>query len=111
MNSLDRSRLIIKQNFVWSFLSRTPYPCVYIRGLLQSLITNYTTIGGAAPVKNFIYDDLAQMVLPSSLLIDPANDLVEVPHDPRFRVARKLDAFILRAGEVSSSLRRQMILD
>lgn len=92
---------MIRQNFVWTFLSRTPYPCVYIRGLLQSLITNYITIGGTAAVKNFIYDDLAQMVLPASLLIDPANDLVEVPHDPRFRVTRKLEAFILRAGEVS----------
>lgn len=68
---------------------------------MQSLIANFITIGGPVAVRNFIYDDLAQVVLPASLLIDPANDLVEVPHDPRFRVARKLDAFILRAGEVS----------
>lgn len=95
-----RNMLIISQNFVMSFQSRTPLPSVYIRCLLQSLIEDEIRNEGATSIKRFVFNDLGQIVLPANMLIDPANDLVEAPHDPRFQIARKMEAFVLRAAEV-----------
>lgn len=83
-----------------SFQSRTPLPSVYIRCLLQSLIEDEIRNDGATSIKQFIYNDLEQIVLPANLLVDPANDLVEAPHDPRFQIARKMETFVLRSAEV-----------
>ena len=86
-----------------TFQSQAPLPSVYIRCLLQSLIEDEIRIKGAISTKQFVFDDLGQIVLPANLLIDPANDLVEAPHDPRFQIARKMEAFALRAAEVYMS--------
>ena len=90
------------QNFVSSFQSRTPQACVYIRCLLQLLIGNQMKSEGTISVKQFLFADLGEMVLPAHLLIDPANDLVEAPYDPRFQISRKLEDFVSQAGEVVS---------
>lgn len=73
---------------------------MYIRCLLQSLIEDEVRIEEATSIKQFIFNDIGQIVLPANILIDPANDLVEAPHDPRFQISRKMEAFVLRAAEV-----------
>lgn len=95
-----RRTLIIPQSFVMSFQSRTPLPSVYIRCLLQSLIEDKIRNEGAASIKQFVFDNLDEIVLPANLLIDPANDLIEAPFDPRFQISRKMETFALRAAEV-----------
>lgn len=55
---------------------------------------------GSIPVKQFFYDDLAELAMPFSLLLLPDNDEVEVPSDPRFQIAKHMNAFVKRAAQV-----------
>lgn len=98
-------------NFVMSFQSRTPLPSVYIRCLLQSLIEDEVRNEGVTSIKRFVFNDLGQIVLPANMLIDPANDLVEAPHDPRFQIARKMEAFVLRAAEFYLEIFRALCMN
>ena len=56
---------------------------------------------GKMSFKQFLLDDLREVVLPADNLVDPSNEDVEAPQDPRFQMARKMDAFIIRAADVS----------
>ncbi|PYH96075.1 amino-acid N-acetyltransferase subunit Mak10 [Aspergillus ellipticus CBS 707.79] len=84
---------------IWTLLSRKPQPSVYIRSLVQTLIVNNMTILGAVPVKQFLYDELAELVLPSSILLQANIDEIEVPSDPRFQIAKQMDAFVKRFSQ------------
>lgn len=57
------------------------------------------TILGAVPVKDFLYDDLAELVLPASILLEANTDDVEMPSDPRFQIAQKMDGFLKRFAQ------------
>ncbi|PGH23171.1 hypothetical protein AJ80_02808 [Polytolypa hystricis UAMH7299] len=88
------------QALVWAMQSRKPQPAVYIRSLMQSLLVyKNTDILGSLSVKQFIQDDLTQLVLPTSTIFDPENDEVEIPSDPRFQIARLVDDFIKRVSQ------------
>ena len=54
-------------------------------------------------IKQLIFDDLEEIVMPASSLIDSANAHVEAPQDPRFQIYEKMDHFITRAADVSTS--------
>ncbi|EHA25269.1 hypothetical protein ASPNIDRAFT_211551 [Aspergillus niger ATCC 1015] len=84
---------------VWTLLSRKPQPSVYIRSLVQTMILNNMTILGTVPVKQFLYDELAELVLPSSILLQANMDDIEVPSDPRFQIAKQMDAFVHRFSQ------------
>ncbi|KAI9924925.1 hypothetical protein MW887_006330 [Aspergillus wentii] len=84
---------------LWSLLSRKPQPSVYIRSLAQTLIVNDMSILGAVSVKQFLYDDLAELVLPSSILLQANMDETEMPSDPRFQIAKKMDDFVKRFAQ------------
>ncbi|PYI05087.1 amino-acid N-acetyltransferase subunit Mak10 [Aspergillus sclerotiicarbonarius CBS 121057] len=84
---------------IWTLLSRKPQPSVYIRSLVQTLIVNNMTILGAVPVKQFLYDELAELVLPSRILLEANMDEIEVPSDPRFQIAKQMDAFVKRFSQ------------
>ncbi len=85
---------------MWLFQSRCPFPPIFIRCLLQSTIETENRVLGKLSEKEFVIDDMEELVLPASWLLDPGNDNVEAPHDPRFQVARKMAAFIPRAAGV-----------
>lgn len=85
-----------------TLLSRKPQPSVYIRSLLQALIVSDMTILGAVSVRQFLYDDLAELVLPSSILLRANTDEVELPSDPRFRIAQVMEGFVKRFAQVCS---------
>lgn len=95
------AKLITIQTFVWAFQSHMPQPAVYIRSLLQSLIFSEMRVLGTMSLKTLLFDDLEEIVLPADLLVDPGNDNVEAPQDPRFQILKKMDAFITRAADVS----------
>lgn len=55
---------------------------------------------GDMTITRLIFDDLAEIVLPAHFLVDPANGDVEAPQDPRFRIWREMQSFVLRVGDV-----------
>ena len=61
------------------------------------------TVLGRMSIKQFIFDDLAELVLPLDILVDPQNSEVEAPQDPRFHIAQKMELFVSRVGQVSTS--------
>ena len=66
---------------------------------MQSLILTEMRILGTLSFKQLLFDDLDELVLPADMLLDPANAEVEAPQDPRFQIARKIDAFITKAAD------------
>lgn len=56
---------------------------------------------GSITITDLIHDDLEQLILPADILLDPANGVVEAPHDPRFQMAKEMRGFVLRVGDVS----------
>ncbi|EAL93228.1 N-alpha-acetyltransferase 35, NatC auxiliary subunit [Aspergillus fumigatus Af293] len=93
---------------VWTLLSRKPQPSVYIRSLTQTFILSNMTVLGKVSLKGLLYDELSEFVLASSVLLDANMDDTEVPSDPRFQIAQRMDAFVKRfaqAEELDEQLR------
>jgi hypothetical protein len=61
---------------------------------------NKSIILGTIPVKQFLYDELAALVLPSSILLEASLDETEMPSDPRFQIAQLMDGFVRRFSQV-----------
>jgi hypothetical protein len=61
---------------------------------------NKSIILGTIPVKQFLYDELASLVLPSSILLEANLDETEMPSDPRFQIAQLMDGFVRRFSQV-----------
>ena len=57
-------------------------------------------------IKELIFDDLAEIVLPADILVDRTNDNIEAPQAPRYQIARKMDDYVARVGQVSNRLAR-----
>lgn len=53
---------------------------------------------GTMSIRQLIDDDLSSTVLPASKLLDRANDDVELPSDPRFKMAYEVEVFRSRAA-------------
>ena len=53
-----------------------------------------TRIPQKEATERLIFEDLAELVLPAHLLLDPANAAIETPHDERFQIARRMENFI-----------------
>ena len=84
-----------------TYQSRKPEPSIYIRSLLQSLIFSEMRVLGSVALKQLLFDDFEELVLPADVLIDPANDEIEAPQDPRFQISKRMDAFVTKAANVS----------
>jgi hypothetical protein len=84
----------------WTLLSRKPQPSVYIRSLTQTFILSNMTVLGKVSLKGLLYDELSEFVLSSSVLLDANIDDTEVPSDPRFQIAQRMDAFVKRFAQV-----------
>lgn len=55
-------------------------------------------------VKQVLFDDVKELCNPVELLLDPRNELVEAPQDPRFDIVKRTNWFVERAGRVSYHL-------
>ncbi|KAK3314781.1 Mak10 subunit, NatC N-terminal acetyltransferase-domain-containing protein [Apodospora peruviana] len=86
-------------NFVLTFQAQKPQPLVYIRTLLQNFLFKDMIILGHLSIRQVMDDDLAIVVMPAHRLLDPANDMVETPHDPRFAMAHQMETFRQRAAQ------------
>lgn len=58
------------------------------------------TILGCVPLKQFLYNDLADLVLPSSVLLQANMEETEMPSNPRFQIAQMMDGFVKRITQV-----------
>jgi len=87
------------KNFVLHFQAKKPQPLVYIRALLQNYLFKDMVILGSLSIRQIVDNDLSIIVLPGSRLLDPANDEVEAPHDPRFAMAHQMEIFRQRAAQ------------
>lgn len=56
---------------------------------------------GTISLKQLLFDDFEELVLPADILVDPANYDIEAPQDPRFQISKTMDAFVTKAADVS----------
>ena len=96
------------QTFVSLFQARKPQPSVYVRTLLQHYLFGDMIILGTMSIRQVLDEDLANFVLPASRLLDRDNDEVEVPMDPRFIAAEKMEIFRSRAAGTYLDILRTM---
>ena len=57
-------------------------------------------VSGETSFTQFIYDDLAELVLPADLLVEMANHDVEAPQSRKHQIAKKMNIFVGRVGQV-----------
>ncbi|KAF4625910.1 hypothetical protein G7Y89_g12252 [Cudoniella acicularis] len=81
-----------------SLMQRKPQPATYIRTLLQHYIFGDMTILGTVSIRQVLDADLASVVMPAHMLLDRANDEIELPSDPRFKMANQMEVFRSRAA-------------
>ncbi|KAB5583684.1 Mak10 subunit, NatC N-terminal acetyltransferase-domain-containing protein [Coniochaeta sp. 2T2.1] len=86
-------------NFVLFFQAKKPQPLVYIRTLLQSYLFKDMIILGSFSIRHLVDNDLALVAMPNSRLLDPLNDEIELPSDPRFIMANQMELFRQRAAQ------------
>jgi hypothetical protein len=63
---------------------------------------------GTMSIRQVLDEDLANFVLPSSMLLDRDNDEIEVPTDPRFNIASRMETFRSRAAGTYLDILRTM---
>jgi hypothetical protein len=63
---------------------------------------------GTMSIRQVLDEDLANFVLPASKLLDRDNDEIEVPSDPRFNMATKMEVFRSRAAGTYLDILRTM---
>ncbi|KAI1001414.1 hypothetical protein K3495_g6783 [Podosphaera aphanis] len=84
--------------FVLLFQTRKPQTSVYVRSLLQHYLFSDMIILGSMSIRQVIDDDLAITVLPAHVLLDRSNDEIEIPFDPRHKMAAQMEYFRSRAA-------------
>ena len=85
-------------------MSLDPQPSVYVRCTLQALIWHNNMVLGNLSYQELIIADLEDTVLPSSNILNPANQDCEVPYDPRFKMAKLMERFYNKVVDVSNVL-------
>ncbi|CAK7566588.1 MAG: N-alpha-acetyltransferase, non-catalitic subunit [Sporothrix epigloea] len=83
-------------SFVLTFQAKKPQPLVYIRTLVQTFILAENIMLGEHSIRQIMDDDLAVVVLPANMILDPANDEIEAVQDPRFALAKQMEEFRVR---------------
>jgi hypothetical protein len=105
---ISHRMLTSMQTFVSLFQARQPQPSVYVRTLLQHYLFGDMVILGTMSIRQVLDEDLANFVLPANKLLDRDNDEVEVPTDPRFIAAEKMEMFRSRAAGTYLDIMRTM---
>ena len=82
----------------WTFMSRAPPPCVYVRSLVQSFLTLDEQMLGRTPLHDTIVEDLQATVLPASVLLDSTMTptVIDAPSNPHYQVNSQMTQFITK---------------
>lgn len=91
----------VEKKSIATLQTRKPQPSAYVRALVQSLLVQDSQILGSIDAGQFCCDDIVQLVLPRSPLIDPQNDTVEFPSDPRYQISKHMKEFVQRMSQVT----------
>ena len=94
------------KTFVSIFQAKKPQTSVMIRCQLQELMFSKFDMlrKEASEVNPYFFAELKELVLPVDQMLDPANALIEAPHDDRFQISQGLDKFVQSVREVRPTL-------
>lgn len=95
----------------WDFSSRKPQPSTYSRAVMQGLLFKGGRVLLGRPHLDLLLEDIRALVLAGSPVLDASNWDVEVPQDPRFVAARKVDEFMGKALEVSIPINVPLLVE
>ncbi|KAI9886060.1 MAG: hypothetical protein M1823_002133 [Watsoniomyces obsoletus] len=88
------------KTFLSIFQFRKPQPLVYVRTLLQTVVIgDVFSEEEIYRMKQLLFEDLAEIVLPADILLDPRNQEIEAVHDPRFHMAIYMEHFARRVQQ------------
>lgn len=98
---LDSTTAMSVVTFLLTYMQRKPQPNVYIRCLAQTLVYKDSTFLGRMTNQEFVFQDLAELGLGDSIILDEANKTAEAPQSARFQIASAMNVF---ANATSHSL-------
>jgi N-alpha-acetyltransferase 35, NatC auxiliary subunit len=81
------------------FQAQKPQPLVFIRTMLQSLVFNEMVVLGRCSLRELLDQDLSLGVLPFAPLVNRSFDDIELPTDPRYKIASSMETFRQRVAE------------
>ncbi|SZF04999.1 unnamed protein product [Blumeria hordei] len=79
--------------FILLIQALTPQPSTYARAILQYYLLADMSVLGSVPIQQVVENDLSTTILPSHMLFLPEYDEVEIPSDPRHKVATQIESF------------------
>lgn len=83
-------------------------PSTYSRSIIQGLLFKDSKFLGQIPHYDVLLTDIASLVLAADPLLSPTNWEIELPSDPRHRIARKIDEFMAKAIEEYLNIPRML---
>ncbi|KAI1128007.1 Mak10-domain-containing protein [Nemania abortiva] len=86
-------------NFILLFQAQKPQPLVFIRTILQNLLFKDMVVLGRFSIRQLLDHDVSLSVLPCGPHFDRSFDEVEMPTDPRHRVASAMEVFRQRVAD------------
>ncbi|KAI0194931.1 Mak10 subunit, NatC N-terminal acetyltransferase-domain-containing protein [Xylaria flabelliformis] len=95
-------------NFILLFQTQKPQPLVFIRTILQNLLFRDMVVLGRFSIRQLLDHDVSLSVLPCGPHFDRSFDDVEVPTDPRNKVASAMEVFRQRIADVYLDLLRML---
>ncbi|KAH8677709.1 Mak10 subunit, NatC N-terminal acetyltransferase-domain-containing protein [Xylariales sp. PMI_506] len=99
MNILRYSDPQSLMTFVSTFMTKKPQPSIIIRTMLQGFLFKDMVVLGSYSIRQILDHDLSIVCLPCAPQIDPINDTIEVPTDPRHQTAAQMEVFRQRVAE------------
>ncbi|KAI0403049.1 Mak10 subunit, NatC N-terminal acetyltransferase-domain-containing protein [Xylaria palmicola] len=87
-------------NFIIMFQAQKPQPLVYIRTILQNLLFRDMVVLGRFSIRQLIDHDVSLGVLPCGPHFDRSFDDVEIPTDPRHKIASTMEVFRQRVADL-----------
>ncbi|KAJ2989021.1 hypothetical protein NUW58_g3676 [Xylaria curta] len=95
-------------NFILLFQAQKPQPLVFIRTILQNLLFRDMVVLGRFSIRQLLDHDVSLGVLPCGPHFDQSFDDVEIPTDPRNRVAAAMEVFRQRVADLYLDLLRYL---
>ncbi|KAI1813327.1 Mak10-domain-containing protein [Poronia punctata] len=99
LDVLDAENAPSLLNFFLTFPAQRPQPAVFIRTILQNLLFREMKVLGHWSIRELLDMDVSLAVLPCGPLFDRSFDDVELPSDPRHRIASLMESFRQRIAE------------
>lgn len=81
---------------------------MFPRAIFQGLLFSNGSVANDVPHPRLLLDDIRSLVLVGDISVDPALFEIELPSDPRHRMARKMDEFMDKAFEEYLNLYRMV---